>query len=145
MTDSTAIKTLKATVLMFVIMGGLLLAMASHPLLAALPNLFLDLGFWPFDGNPSANSESSRLLGAIGGGGFFGWGVCLWIIVRDILPVRPDLAHRAILAGVSSWFALDSTGSLLAGAWFNVIMNIVILLALVTPLMALSRSRVRSP
>jgi hypothetical protein len=141
MTHATAEKLLKSAIMVLVILGGLILAMASHPALAAVANLFIDLTFWPVDGSPSADTPAARVLGAIGGGGFFGWGVCMWIVVRDILPVRPDLAQRALLTGILCWFAVDSTGSLLAGAWFNAVMNIAILLALMIPLRALSHRK----
>jgi hypothetical protein len=135
MSKSTALSILKIAIFANMILGGLVIAAGSHPALAAIANLFFDLVIWPFDGAQTFDSSIARLAAAIGGGGFFGWGIASWLIVTQLAPRDPSMARKLILTGVSAWFCVDSLGSGLAGAPVNILVNVVIWLSICVPAM----------
>ena len=139
MLNAAELSSLKLATIALMIAGGLLVAMASHPAMAYLPNLFFDLVFLPFDGAEKASEPTSRLLAALAGGGFVGLGVTFWLIISKLLPREPELAKSIMTTGLLGWFVVDSTGSVLSGAWFNVVLNCVILGCFLIPLRSLSR------
>jgi hypothetical protein len=113
---------------------GPLTALAAHPAYQA-PTVFLaDMIFWPIDGAQTGRDPTARLMFAIGGGVFAAWGVCLWFLASDGLARVPDLARRIILTGTWSWFVIDSTGSVLAGAPWNILGNLLLLAMYTLPL-----------
>jgi hypothetical protein len=134
MPHSTAISVLKFATFILIIFGGLVLAMASHPVAAFLPNLFFDLVFFPFDSAEKATEPVSRLLAALSGGAFVGFGFTFWLIITKLMPREPQLAKSMMTSGLLSWFVVDSTGSMLSGASFNVVLNCVILACFLVPL-----------
>jgi hypothetical protein len=113
---------------------GLLTAIAAYPALQA-PTVFLaDLIFWPLDGVQTGDDPTARLMFAIGGAVFAAWGVCLWFLATEGMNCVPHLARRIILAGAWTWFMIDSTGSVLAGAPWNTVGNIALLAMYTLPL-----------
>ena len=134
MSQSNAETVLKIATLALMIIGGLVLAMASHPSVAFLPNLFFDLVFLQFDGAEKATEPVSRLLAALSGGAFVGFGFTFWQIITKLMPREPQLAKSMMTSGLLGWFAVDSTGSMLSGAWFNAVLNCVILACFLVPL-----------
>lgn len=113
---------------------GLLTALAALPALN-LPSLWLvDLMFWPFDRQQNLNMPEPRILCAIMGGLLVGFGVLLWLVVTKLMPREPVLARQMILTSMWSWFVVDCTASVVAGAPFNAVMNVPFLLLFVVPL-----------
>jgi hypothetical protein len=113
---------------------GLLTALAAWPPLN-LPTLWLvDLMFLPFDGQQILNGSEPRILCAILGGVLVGFGVLQWLVVTKLLPREPVLARQMILTSMWSWFVVDCTASIMAGAPFNAVMNVPFLLLFVVPL-----------
>lgn len=112
------------------IVFGLLTSSGAHPLTAAGAILFADLIIWPLDGGVQLTTEV-RWLCAILGGVMIGWGV----IVLKLIATVPDRAvvRSIVLAGVGTWFVVDSAGSLAAGVPLNVLSNLVFLLAFLVP------------
>jgi hypothetical protein len=103
---------------------GPLTAMAAHPAFQA-PTVFLaDLIFWPLDGAQGGDDPTARLMFAIGGGIFAAWGICLWFLASEGLDRVPDLVRRIVLTAAFTWFVIDCTGSLLAGAPWNLLANL---------------------
>ncbi len=119
---------------------GLMLAAASHPASAVPTMMLADLLVWPFDGNPAAPDQMTRLLSAISGGVMAGWGEMLWMTAAWVLPRQPEIGRRIILVSVVAWFVVDSAGSFVAGVPLNDLGNIVFLAAFLVPLWALSRA-----
>jgi hypothetical protein len=103
----------------------------------------LDFVFWPVDGLQDASAEATRLLFAILGGITAGWGVMMWCLAGEPLARDPDLVRPILRTSLLAWFVLDSTGSVLAGAPFNAVLNVLILAAFLFPLW--SRSRQPAP
>lgn len=122
-----------------VIASGFIVALAAWPPTADTASFLLDLLFWPLDGAPRLDSPAARLLAAIGGGVMVGWGVMLWLLAAHLLPQDPATAARIVRASILAWFAVDSLGSLAAGAPLNAALNVVFAAAFLWPL-----SRVRS-
>jgi hypothetical protein len=122
------------------VMGvGAVVALAAFPPTALVTNVLSDLVFWPFDGRQAVDTQTARLLAAIGGGVMFGWGLLLWQIASQLLPKEPALAASLIRTSVIAWFALDCTCSVLAGAYLNVVLNMGFLAMFLVPLMSLDR------
>ena len=119
---------------------GLFTAIAAVPALEAPLRWLVDLAFLPFDGRQSLAAPETRLLAAIGGGLTVGLGVLLYMIADKVYPRDPTTGRQIILAGIWSWFVVDSTGSVLAGAPFNAVLNAGFLLAYVWPLRAAVRT-----
>lgn len=65
---------------------------------------------------------TSRLVVGITGGSIAGKWAMHWALARFGLRARLRWAWNATLVGLLVWFFVDSTASLLAGAWANVVM-----------------------
>jgi hypothetical protein len=113
---------------------GLMAAAAAVPALSGPMLLFTDLVIWPMDGAQSLASPEARLLCAIGGGLTVGIGVALWMVATRLYPRDPALAHSIMMGSVGSWFAVDSTCSVLAGAPVNALLNVGLFLMIAVPL-----------
>lgn len=118
---------------LFVVLLGLLVALGAHPATALPATWLTDIVFWPFDGQQTLDHKAARALAAIGGGVMVGWGVMMWLVVDRLLPVDPRLARLLLIEATLAWFFVDSTGSFVAGATVNVLLNTVLMLAIVLP------------
>lgn len=118
---------------LFVVLLGLLVAFGAHPATALPATWLADIVFWPFDGQQTLDGQAARALAAIGGGVMVGWGVMMWLVVDRLLPVDPRLARLLLIEATLAWFLVDSTGSFVAGATINVLLNTVLMLAIVLP------------
>ena len=116
------------------ILFGLGVALAAHPATALPMTLFTDLALWPFDGLQNLNTPEARILSGVCGGILAGWGVMFWMLAAHGLRAAPLLTRKIMLASVTTWFVIDSTASIAAGAPFNAILNVPFLLAIVLPL-----------
>ncbi len=94
----------------------------------------LDLLSWPIDGLTTYASPDTRFLSALTGGFLLGWGVTIWCLANWVYDAAPEAVRRTVLAGLLSWFVLDSAGSLASGNSSNVVFNVVVLLLAVGPL-----------
>ncbi len=122
-------------------MGGyIIVATGLFSLLSVIPAFgeplrwLGDLIIWPLDGQDTLEATTTRLLLAIMGGAFAGWGVMLLLLSRTLAEVAPEALRRAALAGYAVWFVVDGLGSVLAGAPANILGNLVFLVLLVWPL-----------
>lgn len=115
---------------------GLLMFLALFTPVAAIWRLFLDLAFLPVDSAQDFATDAARLLTAISGGLLAGLGAMIWIATNRVYAHDPDLGRALILPPILFWFVLDSTGSVLAGAWFNVVLNSGFLVLFALPLLA---------
>ncbi|MCY6379455.1 hypothetical protein [Hoeflea prorocentri] len=113
---------------------GLISLPGAHPSTSGLAHIMMDLAFWPLDASPSGDPPQARLLWAIGSGIIAGWGVMIWMVTSRVYARDPALGRPIILTAVITWFVIDSTGSVLAGAPMNVLYNCGFLLLFVIPL-----------
>jgi hypothetical protein len=119
---------------------GLIGAAASIPAAAAPWSMFLDLARWPLDGAQSAASGEARILSAIAGGLTCGWAVMLFGLAAGPIA-RGDREMRSLfVAGVLTWFGIDSLASLAAGWPGNAALNVLFAAMLLTPFL-LDRGR----
>ncbi len=119
---------------------GLLMAAAAIPALHGPTEVLLDLVFFPVDQGQTMETASARLLTAITGGLMTGLGVMLWLVATELCPREPALGRRLILLGIGSWFVVDSSMSVAAGAPLNVLLNTGFLLIFVVPAWRLTRA-----
>jgi hypothetical protein len=129
----TTVNWLKAASAVF-IGFGILVVFAALPATSGPTLLITNIVSWRFDGSQSLAMPETRLLCAILGGVLAGWGMLLWLISSQLFPREPGLARRLILWSVGTWFVIDSTGSIVAGAPTNALFNIPFLLAFLLPL-----------
>ncbi len=133
MTQDRAIYLLKLTSLGTVLFGLIpLFAMIGE--LHGIVGWFLDLTHLPLDGAQSFGGDSEKVLAAIGGGLMVSLGVVTWQVTIRIYTNDPETGASIISWGVWSWYVVDSAGSFVAGAWFNVVMNTGFLLMFVLPI-----------
>ena len=112
---------------------GLLIGAAAIPALQGPVNLMVDLIYFPVDAGQSVDTVSARLFSAITGGLMVGLGVMLWVVATELCPREPALGRRLILLGIGSWYVVDSSMSIAAGAPLNVLFNTGFLLVFVLP------------
>ncbi|MEM7269329.1 MAG: excinuclease ABC subunit A [Pseudomonadota bacterium] len=134
MSHETATTWLKAASWALIIVG-VYFALALYAPLNAATLLFLDLAVMPFDGTQSLALTETRLLTAIVGGLTVGLGAGTLLIAKHIYASDPALGGKLLSWMFLTWFVVDCAGSVLAGAWFNVALNTVILASVMTPLM----------
>ncbi len=119
---------------------GLLIAAAAVPALHAPTEILLDLIYFPIDQGQTMEPRSARLLSAISGGLMTGLGVIFWVVATELCPSNPALGRRLILLGIGSWYIVDSSMSLAAGAPLNVLFNTGFLLIFYLPAWQLTRA-----
>ncbi len=133
MNQHTTLRWLKFGSALTVFFGILVAAAATQ--IGAAPTQFLaDLIFFPIDGAQDLAAPETRLISAIGGGVMAGWGVLLWMLSTHLFPSDQALAAKLIIASIVTWFVIDSTGSILAGAPLNAVFNVSFLLIFCVPL-----------
>lgn len=94
----------------------------------------LDLLGLPLDGVQNYNEPTTRFLSALTGGFLLGWGVMVWCLSTWVYDKAPEQVRRTVVAGLLSWFVLDSSGSIASGNASNAVFNIAVLLLAVGPL-----------
>lgn len=96
--------------------------------------LTLDLLSWPIDGATTYASPDTRFLSALTGGFLLGWGVMIWCLSVWVYDLAPEFVRRSVMAGILSWFFLDSAGSIASGNVSNALFNVLVLLLAAGPL-----------
>jgi len=96
--------------------------------------LTLDILSWPVDGHTTYASPDTRFLSALTGGFLLGWGVMIWCLSTWVYDAAPEAVRRTTLAGILSWFFLDSAGSIASGNASNALFNVIVLFMAVGPL-----------
>ena len=109
---------------------GLAFVLVALPPLHAVGHLFLRLAYWPMTEVPTGLAVPVPLLLAISGGLTVGFGGMLWALGTYVSPLSSEAAGKVANITAWSWFIADSTGSVLVGAPFNVVLNLSFLLSL---------------
>lgn len=94
----------------------------------------MDLLSWPIDGVTTWAHPDTHFLSALTGGFLLGWGVTIWVLSGAAYDAAPEAVRRGVLAGLLSWFFLDSAGSIASGNASNAVINVLVLLLAVGPL-----------
>jgi hypothetical protein len=143
MSRSFWIGWLKIVSIAYVLFGVAMIAGTLKPT-EQVVIVMLDMVMPPFGDAPAELGPETRLLSAISGGLLAGWAALVYQISARGLIVDPEPTRRMLVASVLVWFAVDSIGSYLAGAPFNVIGNLAMLATLLIPLIGLGRQEPRS-
>jgi hypothetical protein len=126
---------------LFVVLGVYMAVAGGNAAFAPFRAL-VDPVFWG-EGEPPGEARSFEgWIYAVLGGMMVGWGILTIALARFGIAEGARWAWRALVAAVVGWFVFDTTGSALAGAWFNVIGNVAILVVSAVPLVAV-RDRMR--
>ncbi|MCU0701643.1 MAG: hypothetical protein MUC96_34475 [Myxococcaceae bacterium] len=94
----------------------------------------LDLLSWPVDGATTWVHPDTHFLSALTGGFLLGWGVTIWVLSGAAFDAAPEAVRKSVLAGLVSWFFLDSAGSIASGNASNALINVLVLLVAAGPL-----------
>ena len=113
---------------------GPILSLGSMTATQEPARLSLDILSWPIDGATTYASPDTHFLSAITGGVLFGWGVMVWCLAAWAHDVAPEAVRKSVLAGLLTWFVLDSAGSIASGNPSNAAFNVIILVLGVGPL-----------
>lgn len=87
----------------------------------------------------AAAPAQAWLIGVLGAT-MTGWGVAILYLIHYPLQRKEQWAWNAILLPLLIWFLIDSSLSACHGAYFNVIINFVLILQFIAPLMFLRNS-----
>ncbi|HNR77657.1 MAG TPA: hypothetical protein PKM48_11045 [Parvularculaceae bacterium] len=136
MSPASAAFVFRANLIVSFILAGVLWAGTAIPAVAPITRWSFDLLNWPIDGDPGELTKMSVFMSAIGGGVLAALGVINWLLVAPAIEAGDRRILNAGLASVFTWFALDSTGSVLSGAASNVGFNAAILALYVLPVLA---------
>lgn len=135
MTQKFRIIWIKIATAALLIIPGLIMITAPVSPFSAAVDAFLDLAYQPFNGEEVVSTTAALLLNAILGGVLVGFGIMIWMVADRVYRQDMALGRTLMMIPILSWFVCDSAGSILAGAWFNAILNVGILLSLITPLL----------
>lgn len=94
----------------------------------------LDVLSLPIDGIQNYKEPTTRFLSALTGGFLLGWGVMVWCLSAWVYDKAPEQVRKTVIAGLLSWFVLDSSGSVASGNTSNAIINVLVLLVAAGPL-----------
>ncbi len=103
---------------------GLITALGSTPATNALPNMLVDLLHWPVNGLEQVETPAAQVIAAIAGGVMVGWGINLLLITNHLFDRDNRLWCLLVFPGLACWYVVDSTGSVLSGAWLNAWLNL---------------------
>ena len=117
-----------------IIVFGLVIALLSWSPLFTIFNSLVNGVFWP--GTGPDQSSQQFILWAYGmlGATMAGWGVTFAFIVNGPFGKQEKWSRDAIAAGVIVWFVIDTLMSVYTGAYFNIGVNVLVLILAGLPL-----------
>jgi len=113
---------------------ALILGLFLEPF-AAFNNFFVDIAHMPMDGAETIETPTERLFLAIFAGLMVGFAGFVWQITTHVYSENPTLGAKIMIPAVLAWYIPDGIGSLIAGAWFNVVMNTFFLALFLLPVL----------
>ena len=118
------------------ILRNWVLAVSGIVVLAGLAFVFIDPSIYPVD-----NSIVPRLVQGVLGATLMGWGSTMLLVARyAFMNEKPELL-RLLLYGLLVWAPVDMAVSVYYQAWFNVALNLAILVLAGVPLYFAGRPR----
>jgi hypothetical protein len=116
-----------------VILFGLFMALLSWTPLFSVFNRLVDDVFWP-GGSPAAVEQYQLWVYGMLGATMAGWGVTLAYIVLNPFAKREQWSWNAVAAGLALWFVVDTFMSAYTKAYFNVGVNVLLIVLAGIPL-----------
>ena len=95
--------------------------------------IFMEIVFWPIDGQPAVLSREAAFATALCGAIMIGWGILMLGLARDPELSGKPKVWRLMTVGMVAWFMIDSIASWVTGAGVNVLGNIGFLATFLTP------------
>ena len=126
---------LLAVAVLCIVFGSVIALFSWSPLFSIFNGLVYDT-FWPQSG-PDAGSLSFMLwtYGMLGGT-MAGWGVFIAYLARHPFANKEHWAWECLAIGIAVWFLIDTAVSIFINAYFNVAINVLLLLLVAAPLLA---------
>jgi len=143
MSHHTRLTALKVASFVTAASGFLMIAALVTPA-ETLLIWFFDLAILPLDGAQGVTAETTRFLTGVCGGVVMSWGAMCWLVTTRVFADDPGLGRAILLPSVLVWFLADGLGSVLAGGWFNVVLNCGFLALFLVPLLKADAPRPRS-
>jgi hypothetical protein len=120
------------------ILRSWILAVSGVVILAGLGFVFIDPSIYPVD-----SSVVPKLIQGVLGATMMGWGATILLVARYAFTNEKSELLRLLLYGFLVWAPADMVISVYYQAWFNVALNLVILVLAGIPLYFAGRSRNR--
>ena len=118
-----------------ILIVGAVFAASAIPALRWPTLLFLDIVFWPIDGQPATLSREAAFGVALSGALLTGWAVLMLGLARDPKLSREPRVWWLMTSAILVWFVVDSAASWLTGASVNVLSNSLFVAAYLLPIL----------
>lgn len=134
-----------AAAVLLVELGLFFAAMAALPSLRLWTLELASLLWWPAATPRFEDSPILACLIGIMGAVFAGWGVTLFLAVRNAENPSIQSVLDALMIGLIVWFILDSALSAYTGAVWNIAINVATLAIFLVPMQVMRRNAVGTP
>jgi hypothetical protein len=119
---------------------GLLLALFNQtPLFDFFVNQHVNRVFWGSDAIDGRTVTFQKWIYGVLGATVTGWGVVLAFLAHHSIRRREGWAWACVITGLLVWFIPDTIISLYFGVVLNALFNVVLLVAILVPLLAMRR------
>ncbi|WP_424359699.1 hypothetical protein [Methanocella sp. MCL-LM] len=118
-----------------IIFFGLVIALLSWSPVFVVFNTLVNGTFWPGTGPDESIQRFTLWAYGMLGATMAGWGLTLAFIVNGPFGKKEKWSRDAIAAGVVLWFVIDTFMSVYTGAYFNVGVNVLVLVLAGLPLL----------
>jgi hypothetical protein len=118
-----------------VVFGLVMVLFIQSKPLTSLTRL-IDLAFWPTGDASASVAQFQTWAYAAWGATVAGFGVLTTFVAMKAFAKGEKWGRNALLAGLTTWYVLDTLASALSAVWPNVLLNTVIALLVAPPLIA---------
>ena len=119
---------------------AILWGLAPYPSINFPARLILDLADWPLDSLSIPLDKNTQFLSAIGSGELAAISIFLGGIVVPAIKDRNTVITRQAIIAMSTWYILDSSGSIAAGVASNVFFNSIYFILVLIPLVGIKNA-----
>ena len=141
MSPHRAARTIRLLALVYIAVGVVWWTLAIAPI-DAPGRLLFRLFDWPFGPGGIEPSRGVRWSAAVGGGLCAALGALFHAAVAPAVEAGDRRAARGAAGALLLWFALDSSGSIAAGAPSQALWNVPFLAAMLVPLLGMRPGKV---
>jgi uncharacterized BrkB/YihY/UPF0761 family membrane protein len=121
-----------------IVFGAVIALLSWSPLFSVFSGL-VNGTFWPGT-LPDASTQNYQLwVYGMLGATMVGWGIFFAYIILNPFAKKEKWSWDCITLGVATWFVIDTAISAYAGAYFNVAINLLLLVLVALPLAVTKR------